>query len=159
MSLLLGMLLCFGGFHFLSSQAEPFVEPSLDNQKNTSAPLNLAKVFVDGDRDSFVSAAVTRTGSAVVRIDTETVVTRSIDPVFNDPFFREFFGEQFRSRLPQEQRIAGQGSGFIIDGNGIILTNAHVVNKADKVTVTLKDGRTFNGEVRGTDEVTDLAVV
>ncbi|XTZ19465.1 MAG: HhoA/HhoB/HtrA family serine endopeptidase [cyanobacterium endosymbiont of Rhopalodia fuxianensis] len=158
-SLLLGMLLCFGGFHFLSSQAEPFVEPSLDNQKNTSAPLNLAKVFVDGDRDSFVSTAVTRTGSAVVRIDTETVVTRSIDPVFNDPFFREFFGEQFRSRLPQEQRIAGQGSGFIIDENGIILTNAHVVNKADKVTVTLKDGRTFNGEVRGTDEVTDLAVV
>lgn len=119
------------------------MEPSLDNHKNTSAPLNLAKVLVDEDRDSFVSAAVTRTGSAVVRIDTETVVTRSIDPVFNDPFFREFFGEQFRSRLPQEQRIAGQGSGFIIDGNGIILTNAHVVNKADKVTVTLKDGRTF----------------
>jgi S1-C subfamily serine protease len=158
-SLLLGMLLCFAGFHFLSSQAEPFLEPSLDNQENTSAPLNLAKVLVDGDRDSFVSTAVARTGSAVVRIDTETVVTRSIDPVFNDPFFREFFGEQFRSPLPQEQKIMGQGSGFIIDGNGIILTNAHVVNKADKVTVTLKDGRTFNGQVRGTDEVTDLAVV
>ncbi|MGP0128986.1 MAG: HhoA/HhoB/HtrA family serine endopeptidase [cyanobacterium endosymbiont of Rhopalodia musculus] len=158
-SLLLGMLLCFGGFHFLSSQAEPFVEPSLNDQENISAPLNLAKVIVAEDRDNFVSAAVARTGSAVVRIDTETVVTRSIDPFFNDPFFREFFGEQFRSRLPQEQRIAGQGSGFIIDENGIILTNAHVVNKADKVTVTLKDGRTFNGQVRGTDEVTDLAVV
>ncbi|YAI81459.1 MAG: HhoA/HhoB/HtrA family serine endopeptidase [cyanobacterium endosymbiont of Rhopalodia sterrenbergii] len=158
-SLLLGMLLCFGGFNVLSSQAEPFVEPSLNNQENTSASLNLTKVIVAGDRDSFVSAAVARTGSAVVRIDTETVVTRSIDPVFNDPFFREFFGEQFRSRIPQKRRITGQGSGFIIDGNGIILTNAHVVNKADKVTVTLKDGRTFNGQVRGTDEVTDLAVV
>ena len=158
-SLLLGMLLCFGGFHFLSSQAEPFVGPYLNNQENTSVPLNLAKVPVAEERDSFVSVAVARTGPAVVRIDTETVVTRSIDPFFNDPFFREFFGEQFRPRLPQEQRIAGQGSGFIIDGNGIILTNAHVVNKADKVTVTLKDGRTFNGQVRGTDEVTDLAVV
>jgi len=62
-------------------------------------------------------------------------------------------------RPPREQRINGQGSGFIIDGDGIILTNAHVVNGADKVTVTLKDGRTFNGEVRGTDEITDLAVV
>ena len=158
-SLLLGVLLCFGGFHFLSSQAEPFAESSLNSQENTSAPLNLAKVLVTGDRGSFVSAAVARTGPAVVRIDTETVVTRRVDPFFDDPFFREFFGEQFRSRLPQERRITGQGSGFIIDGNGIILTNAHVVNKADKVTVTLKDGRTFNGQVRGTDEVTDLAVV
>lgn len=159
-SLLLGVLLCFSGFHFLSSQAEPFAEPSLNNQENTSAPLNLAKVQGSEYRSSFVSAAVARTGPAVVRIDTETVVTRSIDPFFDDPFFREFFGGQFRSRIPpQEQRITGQGSGFIIDGNGIILTNAHVVNKADKVTVTLKDGRTFNGQVRGTDEVTDLAVV
>ncbi len=159
LSLLLGVLLCFGGFHFLSSQAEPFVEPSLNNQGNNSTPLNLTKVPITGSRESFVSAAVTRTGPAVVRIDTETVVTRRVDPFFDDPFFREFFGEQFRARLPQERRITGQGSGFIVDGSGIILTNAHVVNKADKVTVTLKDGRTFNGEVRGTDEVTDLAVV
>jgi S1-C subfamily serine protease len=55
--------------------------------------------------------------------------------------------------------VAGQGSGFIIDANGLILTNAHVVDNADKVTVTLKDGRSFKGEVRGTDEITDLAVV
>jgi S1-C subfamily serine protease len=55
--------------------------------------------------------------------------------------------------------VAGQGSGFIIDGSGLILTNAHVVDNADKVTVTLKDGRSFKGEVRGTDEITDLAVV
>lgn len=159
MSLLLGVLLCFGGFHFLSSQAEPFAEPSLNNQGSASTPLNLARNPIMGDTDSFVSAAVALTGPAVVRIDTETVVTRRIDPLFDDPFFREFFGEQFRSRLPQEQRVTGQGSGFIVDGSGILLTNAHVVDKADKVTVTLRDGRTFNGEVRGTDEVTDLAVV
>jgi S1-C subfamily serine protease len=108
---------------------------------------------------SFVAAAVTRTGPAVVRIDTETVVTRRNNPMFEDPLFRDFFGEQFYSRLPLEQRVSGQGSGFIVDGSGVVLTNAHVVDNADRVTVTLKDGRAFDGEVKGTDEVTDLAVV
>ena len=51
------------------------------------------------------------------------------------------------------------GSGFIIDKSGLVLTNAHVVDQADKVTVRLKDGRTFEGKVQGIDEVTDLAVV
>ena len=153
-SFLLGTLLCFSGFHCLPSYAESFAETSLNNQENAPNSFNLAKVLVAEDRDSFVSTAVARTGPAVVRIDTETVISRNIDP-----FFRDFFGEQFRPPIPQERKIAGQGSGFIIDRNGIILTNAHVVDKADKVTVTLKDGRTFNGQVRGTDEVTDLAVV
>lgn len=109
--------------------------------------------------DSFVARAVEKTGSSVVRIDTEKVITRSLDPIFDDPFFRQFFGDQFPSRMPQEKRITGQGSGFIVDRQGIILTNAHVVSGADKVTVTLKDGRKFKGEVRGTDAITDLAVV
>ncbi|MEO8892424.1 MAG: HhoA/HhoB/HtrA family serine endopeptidase, partial [Coleofasciculaceae cyanobacterium] len=63
------------------------------------------------------------------------------------------------SQLPQERRLRGQGSGFIIDQSGVILTNAHVVDQADKVTVLLKDGRTFLGKVQGVDQVTDLAVV
>ncbi|MGB5769147.1 MAG: HhoA/HhoB/HtrA family serine endopeptidase [Crocosphaera sp.] len=144
-TLILSVILCFCGFPVLSSQADTFSE--------------LAQTPVNITADSFVAAAVARTGPAVVRIDTEAVVTRQIDPFFDDPFFRDFFGEQFRSRVPREQRITGQGSGFIIDKSGIILTNAHVVDNADKVTVTLKDGRTFNGQVKGTDEVTDLAVV
>ena len=60
--------------------------------------------------------------------------------------------------MPSE-RLQGLGSGFIIDRSGEILTNAHVVNQADKVTVLLNDGRTFEGKVQGVDEVTDLAVV
>ncbi len=118
-----------------------------------------AKVPVNITADSFVAAAVNKTGPAVVRIDTEAVINRRFDPLFDDPFFRDFFGNQFRSQFPTEQRVTGQGSGFIIDKSGVILTNAHVVSKADKVTITLKDGRVFNGEVRGSDEVTDLAVV
>ncbi|MDJ0508527.1 MAG: HhoA/HhoB/HtrA family serine endopeptidase [Crocosphaera sp.] len=142
-TLLLGVLFCFGGFYPLSSQADSIAEVAQNSVRITP--------------NSFVASAVARTGPAVVRLDTEAVVTRQIDPFFDDPFFRDFFGQQMRP--PQQQRITGQGSGFIVDRSGIILTNAHVVNKADKVTVTLKDGRTFDGEVRGADEVTDLAVV
>lgn len=111
--------------------------------------------------NSFVTAAVNRVGAAVVRIDTERTVTRRVDPFFNDPLFERFFGDEFFRQMPREQRqrIAGQGSGFIIESDGLLLTNAHVVNRADRVTVTLKDGREFDGRVLGADEVTDLAVV
>ncbi|MFB8789411.1 MAG: HhoA/HhoB/HtrA family serine endopeptidase [Potamolinea sp.] len=108
---------------------------------------------------SFVAAAVSKVGPAVVRIDTERTITRRVDPLFEDPSLRRFFGDDFFSQIPQERRLRGQGSGFIIDAGGIILTNAHVVDGADKVTVLLKDGRSFEGKVQGADEVTDLAVV
>ncbi|MGK7877001.1 MAG: HhoA/HhoB/HtrA family serine endopeptidase [Xenococcaceae cyanobacterium] len=158
-ALLLGVLLTFGSLRVLSSQAEPAPELLPTEAQTNSVALNVSNTTPPPRSDSFVAAAVARTGSAVVRIDTEQIVTRRFDPFFDDPFFRDFFGDQFGQQVPQERRITGQGSGFIIDRSGIILTNAHVVSKADKVTVTLKDGRTFEGEVRGTDEVTDLAVV
>ena len=107
---------------------------------------------------SFVAAVVDSVGSAVVRIDTERTVTRSADPFADDPFFRRFLGEGGMS-APYEERLQGQGSGFIVDKNGTILTNAHVVDQADRVTVNLKDGRHMEGKVLGVDEVTDLAVV
>jgi S1-C subfamily serine protease len=108
--------------------------------------------------ESFVAAAVRKVGPSVVRIDTERTITRRTpDPFYDDPFFRDFFGGL--PRQPQEELLRGQGSGFIIDNTGNILTNAHVVNGADRVTVTLKDGRTFDAIVEGVDEVTDLAVV
>jgi S1-C subfamily serine protease len=111
------------------------------------------------ERGSFVAAAVRQVGDAVVRIDTERTVTRRAapNPMLEDPFFRQFFGDtQYPS---SEEILRGQGSGFLIDKSGIILTNSHVVNGADKVTVTLKDGRVFEGKVKGSDDVSDLAVV
>ncbi|MEO1094519.1 MAG: HhoA/HhoB/HtrA family serine endopeptidase [Cyanobacteria bacterium J06638_28] len=109
---------------------------------------------------SFVAAAVERVGDAVVRIDTEkTIVRDTPDLFFDDPFFRGFFGPNGLPSYPQEERLRGQGSGFIITAEGDILTNAHVVNGADQVTVTLKDGRRFEGIVEGEDSLTDLAVV
>ncbi|MFO8038480.1 MAG: HhoA/HhoB/HtrA family serine endopeptidase [Sodalinema sp.] len=109
---------------------------------------------------SFVTTAVNRVGDSVVRIDTERVVTRNFDPFPNDPFFERFFGEDFfPTPAPREQLQRGQGSGFIVDATGTILTNAHVVNRADRVTVRLKDGRDLDGRVAGVDSVTDLAVI
>lgn len=94
-----------------------------------------------------------------MRIDTEKTIASQAEPLFEDPFFREFFGDRFGAQIPRERQVRGQGSGFITQKDGIILTNAHVVSGADRVTVTLKDGREFAAVVQGTDEVTDLAVV
>ena len=152
-ALLLGVLLAFGSVQVMS-QAEPapLILPTEQNSIVAQAPAVISP-------ERFVSSAVARTGPAVVRIDTERTVTRRMEPFMNDPFFRDFFGDRLRQQSPQERQLRGQGSGFIIDQSGVILTNAHVVSQADRVTVTLKDGRTFDGKVRGTDEVTDLAVV
>lgn len=110
------------------------------------------------NKTSFVADAVDRVGPAVVRLDTESTVQARVPNNFDDPFFRQFFGNQFPD-MPRERQQRGQGSGFIVDNTGVILTNAHVVSGADKVTVTLKDGRKFTGIVKGMDEPSDLAVV
>jgi serine protease Do len=110
--------------------------------------------------NNFIADAVNRTGPAVVRINaSRTVETEQIPDVFNDPFFRDFFGDQIPRRIPRERTERGTGSGFIVNRSGDIITNAHVVNGADRVTVVLKDGRRLEGRVLGTDEQTDIAVV
>jgi S1-C subfamily serine protease len=157
-ALLLGVGLTFGGIKVMSSQADPLSSLSAVNPQNNSVALQLNRNQAQ-TATNFVSAAIAKTGPAVVRIDTEKTVTRRIDPLFDDPFFRDFFGDRFNAPIPEQRQLRGQGSGFIIDPNGIILTNAHVVSQADRVVVTLKDGREFEGKVQGTDEVTDLAVV
>jgi S1-C subfamily serine protease len=115
---------------------------------------------------SFVAEAVRRTGPAVVTIDTERTVLvpgRQLLPPFPflDPSLRQFFGvPEPRQAVPPAQRTErGQGSGFIVDANGLVLTNAHVVDGSTKVTVGLSDGRRVSGQVIGVDRVTDLAVV
>jgi serine protease Do len=79
----------------------------------------------------------------------------------DDPFFRKFFGEEFFKRdAPQrEPKERGQGSGVIVEANGLIITNNHVVNKADEIRVFLSDKREFKGKLIGTDAKTDIAVV
>ncbi len=110
---------------------------------------------------NFIADVAQKVGPAVVRIDSErTVRTRGAFPeeFFSDPFFRDFFGQNMPS-MPRQRRQQGTGSGFIISADGQIITNAHVVDGSDKVTVILKDTRSFDGEVVGSDPVTDVAVV
>lgn len=109
---------------------------------------------------NFIATAVERVGPAVVRINSARTVTASRRPaIFNDPFFREFFGDMGVPDQPTERVERGTGSGFILNANGTILTNAHVVEGADEVTVTFKDGRELRGEVLGEDPLTDVAVI
>jgi len=95
-------------------------------------------------------------GPAVVNIDVVRYV-QTTPFAFNDPIFEWFFEqhEEFRRRIPQK----GAGSGFIVDKEGYIMTNEHVVHGAEEIKVTLSDGRSFNGEVIGSDITTDMAIV
>ena len=105
---------------------------------------------------NFVSSAVKNVGPAVVKIDTERLVERQqFDPTLLDPLLRDLLGEQ--GITPERER--GQGSGVIINENGLVLTNAHVVERVNDVSVTLADGTICEGQVLGTDVVTDLALV
>ncbi|MFZ9229099.1 MAG: trypsin-like peptidase domain-containing protein [Prochlorococcaceae cyanobacterium] len=133
----LGLLsACSGGLPGLPGAGWRQEQPRISDAA-PSAPLQPgSNVIVD---------AVKRVGPAVVRIDT---VKRTINPLGG------LFGQG-----PSIQQQQGQGSGFITRSDGVILTNAHVVEGASEVSVTLPDGRTFTGKVLGGDPLTDVAVV
>lgn len=94
---------------------------------------------------------------AVVNIS--TFATRSVyNPLLNDPFFRHFFN--IPDQQPQQRRSQSAGSGVIIDaGKGIVITNAHVIDGADEIKVSLTDGRTLDAKLIGSDPEVDIAVL
>ncbi len=102
--------------------------------------------------------AVSVAAPAVVNINTRKKVVQQASPLFNDPFFRRFFGEQFGIG-PREREEASLGSGVIVNANGYILTNNHVIEGADEIQVTLRDGRTSEAKLVGSDAEADLAVL
>ena len=101
------------------------------------------------EQANFVTSVVKTVEPAVVQIN----VSRSLEGVFLRPFFGRSPGN---SAAPM---LRGVGSGFVIDADGLVLTNAHVVERADKVSVTFQDGRILDGQVLGKDPVTDVAVI
>lgn len=109
------------------------------------------------------SAVVKRVVPAVVNISSSKVVKQAAmeTPQGVDPFFRQFFGNDFNRRfnVPQERTEKALGSGVIVAPEGYILTNNHVVEGAKEVTVTLHDKREFKARVVGTDPRTDVAVL
>ena len=161
----LGGVIGVGGYHWMTLQ--PVAQRSLDRQLPNTVPPNDDEVLISSMRQpsvsstmtpvgsNFIADAVEQVGPAVVRIDAEKAIPDQLDP-FQNPLFRRFFGEEG----PSEERMeTGTGSGFILSEDGKLITNAHVIDGADVVKVTLKDGRTYDGQVMGADPITDVAVI
>ncbi len=96
----------------------------------------------------------------VVSISTEQTVKLPTHPFFDDPFFREFFGapNQRQQQMPKSQKRTGLGSGFIVSSDGYICTNHHVIQGVDKITVAI-EGKSYDAQVIGSDELTDIALI
>ncbi len=105
------------------------------------------------------AAAVERAAPAVVNINTAKVVTLRPHPFFNDPLFRQFFGGDDQLVRPRQRVETSLGSGVIVSDQGYLLTNHHVIAGADAIQVALRDGRTAEARVIGTDPETDIAVL
>ena len=146
-------LLCISAI-FLGLSTNP-------NSFSSNYKKRIDNAFIANESKSFITKAIEKSGPAVVTIDTQRLVKPnkiSITPnILKDPYFEKFFGLTIPFES-QERIEQGQGSGVIID-NGIVLTNAHVVNQSEKLIVGLQDGRRFSGKVLGQDMLTDLAVI
>ena len=123
--------------------------------------------ILDRSSKAFVNV-VKKAKPAVVHIKVEKTTKssygnrRGSEEMFNHPFFEQFFGPNFRPQQQPRQREhkqSGQGSGFIISKEGLILTNNHVVEDADSITVILSDNRDFVAKVIGTDPKSDIALI
>ncbi len=138
------------------------------NLKASQVPANDNIAMLDRSAKAFATV-VKSAEPAVVHVAVEKSVSRQTTTnspyeFFNDPFFERFFGPQFRSpyRSPDQQKEykqRGAGSGFIVGSDGYILTNNHVVEGADKISVRLDDKREFKAKVIGTDPQSDVAVI
>jgi len=128
-----------------------------------TTPQAVAALPVGPDSNGFPAVA-RATMPAVVNISTSRTIKQSgpvQSPFTNDPFFKHFFGEEFgrQFQVPKERRENSLGSGVIVSADGYIVTNAHVVEKADEIKVHLSDKREFSGKVVGSDPKSDIAVI
>jgi Do/DeqQ family serine protease len=137
--------------------ATQFPKGVIAQVSDTQVAQNRTGAILNATDPNFIAAAVEKVGPAVVRINASRTVRTRVPEIFNDPFFRQFFGDM--PTPPSRRTERGTGSGFVISSDGLILTNAHVINGADTVSVTMKDGRELQGRVVGQDPLTDVAVV
>src|SRR5512137_3120384 len=147
------LLLNHAPFSYFAQAASP---PKLNLQeKAVSPPVKAA---------TSLSPIVKRVSPSVVNIYTTKKVKDMgrMMPFFDDPFFRQFFGDPWggQGRVPQERREQALGSGVIVSEDGYLLTNNHVVDGADEIKVALADEKTvLEAKVVGTDPHTDIAVL
>ena len=140
-------------------------EQALPPAPEDAAASNAEAAAVNEDvyrtRQTAITRAVAMASPAVVSINVIEVRRVQVrDPFsdwFSDPFFEQFFGRGRRRML--EQQVKALGSGFVISPDGYIVTNDHVVGRATRITVSFPDGETYEAELVGSDEATDIAVV
>ena len=134
---------------FETVAAPLLAEPSTGaSQQTTASPSQGQSDQISGSRNTAIVEAAARVSPAVVSVNvirTEQVQTRAS---FFDPF-----------PMPRTRRSRGLGSGFIVSADGVILTNDHVVRDSERIMVTLPDGRDFEAELLGADQLTDVAVL
>ena len=126
-----------------------------------------AQAHLTADEVPSLAPLVKEIGPSVVNIMTTGKLaqmqpeSQEPHPFFDHPFFKEFFGERMPERQrPQLRRPSALGSGVIVDAeNGYLLTNNHVIEMAEEITVTLTDRRTFQAELVGADPETDVALL
>ena len=112
---------------------------------------------VNGQPLPTLAPMVKQVTPAVVNISTRSQIRLQQNPLFNDPFFRHFFGQQ--PQRPQN-RTQSLGSGVVIDAEkGLVITNHHVIDRADEITVTLRDGRELQATLLGSDPEADVALL
>lgn len=128
---------------------------SNDNSKLTPAVNKIEQTQqISDDRQTSITRAIAKVSNAIVGINVEE--EREVrNPFMDDPFFRQFFGNQG----PQKQVVKGLGSGYIISQDGYILTNDHVAGHATKISVTLTTGETVDAKLIGSDPTSDVALL
>lgn len=139
----------------------------LADNDSAKAPVRLvveeAPVKRDGRFTTSFSPVIKKVAPAVVKVFTTSTPKQQSyqNPFFDDPFFRRFFGDEFRGQQRQFRapKQHGLGSGVIVSEDGYILTNNHVVDNADEIKVALADRREFTAKVVGRDDKSDIAML
>lgn len=164
--LLVGVFSYLAGVYFLNPDGKNSLpESGLAENKSSDLfhtlpdKLFIPKAMSIAPPSSFAELAK-KVKPAVVNISTaKEVKQRTYNPWANDPFFRDFFGFSQRQQTPSKRAMNSLGTGFIINEQGDILTNNHVIEGADEIVVKLADGREIGAKIVGRDEKLDIAVI
>jgi serine protease Do len=153
--LILFFMISIAYAYYFGSSKEKFQSSNIDSQYTPIAAQErkLANDQITGSRNTLITETVKKVSPAVVGINV-TETQRYRDPWASDPFWRQFFGDRSYT-----QQVKSLGSGTIISPDGYILTNDHVAGSADKIVVTLTNGKHYNAKLVGSDPVTDICLL